>query len=119
MAPVPDGANAENGPSGIPHVLTCDAYEEKDIRGRSPGRDIWRRIEQNQDERYHKPPEALIVVSHAESVEARPALPDLFLDFKKALALPTALLYQGAQEGAMERVAIVPPIYLRDLIHRF
>ena len=64
-------------------------------------------------------PEALIVVSHAESVEARPALPDLFLDFKKALALPTALLYQVAQEGTVERVAIVPPIYLHDLIHRF
>lgn len=100
-------------PAIIPHVLFCDVYQEPDIRGRIAGSDIWRRIRGNQDERYH----------HLQSAPvgdpAREQLPDVYLDFRKTLALPTRRVYEGIQRDAITRVAVVPPLYIHDLIHRF
>jgi hypothetical protein len=98
----------------ISHVILCDVYELSKIRNLvPPGKDIWKRIEQNQDERYHhlKPAQ----------VEDMPVsqLPDLYLDFKKVFGIATETLYEGLRIGTIRRVALVPPIYIHDLIHRF
>jgi len=98
----------------ISHVLLCDVYEKGNIINRvPPGRDIWKRIEQNQDERYHHFPPASVCNSLRED------LPDLFLDFKKVFGLPTESLYGGLRIHAVSRIALVPPIYIHDLTHRF
>ncbi len=101
----------ENLPAIVPHLLLCDAYEENQIRGRIPGGDIWRRIGSNQDERYHHLVAAAIG-------DAGDGLPDLYLDFKRALALPTQSIYDGIRKGGIERVAVLPSLYAVDLAHR-
>lgn len=104
----------KNDPHLVPHVLLCEVFEEAEIRGLSQFRsDIWKRIRQNQDERYHHLPAGAIGEPAVDN------LPDLYLDFKKTIALPTASLYEGLREGQVRRLAVVPVIYIHDLIHRF
>jgi hypothetical protein len=74
----------------------------------------FRRIKQNQDERYHHFPEAPI-----GERDGGAGFPNLYLDFKKTLALPTLQLYEGIRDGGVTRRAVVPPIFLHDLVHRF
>jgi hypothetical protein len=97
----------------IPHVLLCDLYEEGQLRG-SQGikADIWRRINANQNERYHHLPAATIGESPLN-------LPDLYIDCKKIYGLPTANLYMGISTLQIAKLAVMPPIYLHDFIHRF
>ena len=99
-------------PALLPHILLCDMYEEQDIRTRLPmGSEVWRRIRQNQNERYHH--------LHGVSQGGREIPPDLYLDFKKAFALPTESVYMAVQADAVARMGIMPPIYIHDLMHRF
>lgn len=99
-------------PPLVPYLLLCDMYEETEIRTRMPpGSAAWRRIGKNQDERYHH--------FEAAGYGGRRSLPDLYLDFKKTFALPADNVYSGVDSGAVTRVAIVPPIYIHDLMHRF
>jgi len=103
----------ENHPKHLPHTLLCDAYKEEQIRLRIGGSDLWRRIKQNQDERYHHFGPATIGNPPVDK------LPDLYLDFKKVLALPTRSLYEGIRTQGVKRLATVPPIYIHNLMHRF
>jgi hypothetical protein len=104
----------ESDPRIVPHVLLCEGYQRDQIRPRFTGMThIWERIRQNQDERYHRFGQASI--GHPSAAE----LPELFLDFKKTLSLPTQALYEGLDKGGVRRVAVVPPVYLHDLMHRF
>lgn len=104
----------DSDPGIVPHVLLCEGYQRDQIRPRFTGMtDIWKRIRQNQDERYHRFEQASI--GHSSG----PPLPELFLDFKKTLSLPTQALYEGLDKGSVRRVAVVPPVYLHDLMHRF
>jgi hypothetical protein len=105
----------ENGgdPGLIPHVLVCKAYEEKDIRVQINGTMMWKRVQQNQDERYHH------FMSAPIGEPPSGQLPDLYLDFKKTLGLPMQGLYGGIRDGQITRVAVVPAIHVHDLVHRF
>jgi hypothetical protein len=100
-------------PAIIPHILLCEVYESANVRARVPASDLWKRIRQNQDERYH--------YFHTAPI-GKPStgeLSDICLDFKKTLALPTQSLYNGISARGITRVALVPPIYIHDLMHRF
>ncbi len=101
-------------PALIPYVLLCDAFLEGQIRGRAGASDLWRRIKQNQDERYHR-----LAAAPYGFAPWFGKLPDLYLDFKKMLALPTEQLYDGVTTGGIRRVAAVPPVYVHRLMHRF
>lgn len=46
-------------------------------------------------------------------------LPALVADFKKFLAFSVPGLYLAIQAGHIDRVALVPPVYVHDLMHRF
>jgi len=96
----------------LPHVVLCEVYEGEEIRFKIGGSDLWRRIKQNQDERYHCLPEGPI--GDGQSGQ----LPELFLDFKKTLSLPTGGLYQAIGSGAIRRIAVVPPYHMQGLVHR-
>jgi len=98
----------------IPCVLLCDLYVESEIKVRiASGSDIWKPIPRNASERYHRLPAAQI--ADVPILD----LPDLYSDFKKAFAVSTTALYQGVLNGHVRRIAIVPPIYVHDLMHRF
>jgi hypothetical protein len=107
-------AAARDHPSLLPHVLMCELYQQDEIRDRSTiGSDIWKRIRQNQDERFHHLYAAPVGDSQATE------LPDLYLDFKKILTLPTHLLYEALKSPKIRRLAVVPPVYVQDVMHRF
>ena len=89
-------------------------YKESQIRSRSEvNSDLWRRIERNQDERYHHFTEAPIENSSDDG------LPDLYIDFKKALAIPTKSLYEGLRVEGVKRIALIPEVYIHHLMHRY
>ena len=100
-------------PNVLPHILLCELYEQDEIREWITGSDIWRRIRQNQDERYHHLPAA--PVGNLQGSE----LPDLYLDFKRILTLPTHLLYEALESSQAGRIAVLPPVYIQNLMHRF
>ena len=117
----PEGSAADKGaetavekghPSLVPHVLLCEVYELGEIRARVGASDLWKRMQQNQDERYHHLPPARIGDQPVNG------FPDLYLDFKKTVALPTENLYLAVAQG-VRRLALVTPIYIHDLMHRF
>ena len=98
----------------VPYVQLCGLYTESEIRDRTPGGDVRRRIRANQDERYHK--------LAAASYSVAPwfgTLPDLYIDCKKVLALPTEQLCSALDSGNIRRIALVPHTYIHDIIHRF
>lgn len=99
----------ENHPRMLPHILCTDLISWDDIRSRFPGGVSSGRLRKNQEERHHFLPAG----------GQTPLDQELFLDFKKVFGLPTKWLYLALNEGSVRRVALVPPIFLHDLIHRF
>jgi len=97
----------DDDPAILPHVLLCEAFSREHIRPRIRGSDLWKRIRQNQDERFH------CLKASSE------ILPELYSDFKKSLAIPTSILYEGLRASKVERLGVVPSIYLHDLIQQF
>ena len=97
----------------LTHVILCDAFEEAEITVRiAAGKDIWKRVKTNQDQRYHH-------LGPAPVGEHGPEL-DVYLDFKRVFALPLESLYEAVQgAGEVERLAVIPSVYLHDLIQRF
>lgn len=103
-----DEANAKI----VPEVLLCDLYVEAEIRQQVAGGDIWKRVRQNQDERYHQLLQAPISDGGQE-------LPPLFLDFKRSFMDRTPSLYDAISSGAITRVAIIPDVFVHDLMQRY
>lgn len=97
----------------VAEILFCDVYKKAVFRQTLPGSDVFRRVQKNQDERYHHLEEAPIGTSDG------PSLPDLYLDFKKTFSVPTPRVLEALGGDGIERVAVVPPIWGHDLIHRF
>jgi hypothetical protein len=98
----------------IPHVLLCDVQRRDEILTLSdmtPKR--LEAIEKNSEARYH-----YLEGGHVRDPLAG-SLPNLYLDFKTPLTLPTHLLYEGIRLYEVRRLAVVPPVYLHDLIQRF
>lgn len=99
--------------ASLSHVFLARCYLEANIRPLVPGSDLWKRIKQNQDERYH----------HLQSASLidlpQTTLPDLYIDFKKSLAIPTHSLYEGIRVQGVKRVVLIPNIYIHDLMHRY
>jgi hypothetical protein len=107
----------DQNPNVIPYVLLCDLFTESVIKGNvPPGSDIWKRIERNQDERYHSLKVSVVAPDSSGYVDW---IPDVFIDFRRPVPIPTVVLYDAVLEGSLGRRAIVPPVYLHDLMHRF
>jgi len=103
----------ERVPFALSHVILLDLHFESGLRA-NPAiiTKIFERIKNNQDERYHRLPSAGIASSDD-------SLPELFMDFKRAFSLPIDSIYLALQLELIERRAIVPAVYVHDLIHRF
>ena len=75
----------------IRYLLLCDAYDDvHDIE--LPGSDVRRRVNRNQDERYHRLEAGAGLQDPAVEVPA-----DLFLDFKKTFMVPVDGLYEAIE----------------------
>jgi hypothetical protein len=104
----------ESSSAVMPHLLLCDLFDKDGLRTVHNELNIrlFERIEKNQNERFH-----YFISAPIEGSQS--TLPGLYLDFKKVYGLPTHNLYAGIAASGISRVAVVPPIYLHDLIHRF
>lgn len=99
----------------VDRVLLCHLQDQEELRTRFTGkREIWNRVKNNQDERYHAIPAARIA-----GVSGPTFLHKLYLDFKKVTSVATGELYDGVLAGSVERVALLPPDFLHDMIQRF
>jgi hypothetical protein len=97
----------------VTHVLLAKLYTRDRIRPRITTRTFWERIEENIDPRYHRLPSAPIGDNQINP------LPDLYIDFKKALAVPTTSLYDGFRVRGIKRIALIPNVYIHHLMHRY
>lgn len=114
--PFPDGEmerrfRSSPQPYLLQHALLCDAYEEREIRADMKS-DIFRRVKQNQDKRYHHLGPAGIDGLDSEELE-------IYLDFKAAFSIPMDAVYSAVRDRPTMRKAVVPSYYVHDLIHRF
>ncbi|HSS77994.1 MAG TPA: hypothetical protein VLV54_14785 [Thermoanaerobaculia bacterium] len=97
----------------LPSILFAQVHEAANLRGRVEGGEMWRRIKQNKDERYH----FLQAITQAEDALDR-GLPELGIDFKRYFAIPTDEVYQRSRKDARRRCRLVSP-YLEHLSVRF
>lgn len=94
----------------FPYIAVCDLFPPSHVRGRFNHKELWKRVVQNQDERYHH------FVDQGCNIQS---LSDVYIDFKKAFALPIMAVYRSIIDKQVQRVALVPEIYLHDLMHRY
>jgi hypothetical protein len=99
----------------VRYVLACDLYLEGNVKeqGVLEGRGI-KRVQGNQDERFHYLPAA----GFGQEGDGG-GLDDLYMDFKRTIALPTHHLYLDIRDSVALRRALVPPVYIHDIMHRF
>lgn len=101
-------------PRRLQHIHCCDLYAAAEIRGYNAlNSDLWRRVQRNQDERYHQLPPGKVADS------ANLEHPALYLDFKRLFTLPTEFLYRCLEMEIVQRRGVVPPIWIHDLIQRY
>jgi hypothetical protein len=93
----------------VPNLLFCEALTEDELRARPQVKsDIWRRIRDNQDERFHTLPEI------PAQLDARgQGVPELVLDFKRCFSVPTSEIYKQMElnepGGLQRRAYLLPP----------
>lgn len=106
---------ADITPGCLSHVILCDAWSEEEYRRRLPkGINSYdrRKIGSNQNERYHRL-ESATIGEDGEEID------ELFIDFRRFFALPSADLYDQVDGKDESRVACLPAYHLHDLAQRF
>ncbi len=102
----------------LPSILFCELPEAGLLRGSSKTTgmtsEIWKRISQNKDERYH----------FLEKVEPncevlQQGLPELGIDFKRYFTIPTEEVYQRVEMGEAKRRCVLVSPYMEHLCARF
>jgi len=98
----------------LPSILFCELATAVELRGTTGiTSDIWRRISQNKDERYH-----FLQAVEAGSDAQQSGLPELGIDFKRVFTLPTDELYLRIELGEAKRRSVLQSPYLEHLSER-
>lgn len=96
----------------LQHVLFCDLFLRDELILRSKlASDLFKRVKQNQDERYHHFNEASIAGTGQ-------TLPELYVDFKTTFSLPVEFVYSLISNQYAVRRGFLPSPYLQDFTHR-
>lgn len=99
----------------IPSVLLCQVLAAQEQRGADKiTSDIWTRIRQNKDERYH-----FLQAVDASCDPRQEDLPELAIDFKRYFTVPTDELYWRIDAGQTRRRCLMASPYLEHLSTRF
>ena len=99
----------------LPNTLLCELFEATDLRGmQALNGPIWRRIERNQDERYH-----FLQRCDGQRDLAGVGFPELAIDFKRLFTIPTEELYYRISAGEIRRRSVLSGPFLQDLSNRF
>jgi len=96
----------------LTHILFCALYPQDEVRSqRGLSSQLWKRVIQNQDERYHR-------LDGAPINGTEETLPALIADFKTTFSLPNEFAYWLVSTSqAIRKGALIPP-YLEDFMHR-
>src|SRR5262249_16344710 len=99
-------AVAKAEPTELNGVLIYELEPAEKAREKIRGKDIWKRMRQNKDERYHfleAVPPALDLCGEG--------LPDMMLDFKRCFSLPAKEIYRqmSQADGAKRRCRLEMP----------
>lgn len=95
----------------LTHILFCSLFLEGEVRLRNINSELFKRVRQNQDERYHS-------LAPAPINGLEDYLPWLFADFKITFSLPVSYVYWLVSSGQAIRKGSLPSPHLEDFIHR-
>ena len=96
----------------LSHILFCALFTKDEIITRNKLKsDLFKRVRQNQDERYHHLDEALVG-------STQDTLPELIADFKSIFSLQTELVYWFLSSNQATRQGALFSPYLEDFMHR-
>ncbi len=99
----------------IPNLLFCEIVTAEQLRGTTGiTSELWKRIRQNKDERYH----FLQKVEPGDDAAGK-GLPELGMDFKRYFTLPTEEVYKRIEIGEAKRRCVLVSPYLEHLSTRF
>ena len=121
----------------LTHILFCALFPLDEVRNRGRLKsELWKRVGQNQDERYHHLDEALLISTeqctnefvadiHKMSTEdfhkkygTEEIVPELIADFKTTFSLPNEFAYWLVASGQANRKGALFSPYLEDFMHR-
>ena len=96
----------------LEYVSCCPLYTEDEIRPVSGfDSDVWRRVRQNQNERYH--------VINLPTLEGFQHLPDVYLDFNRTFMLSVEYAYSEVQSPEVLRQGPIPPPWCQQVVQRW
>jgi hypothetical protein len=99
----------------LPNVLFCHVETAGQLRTSvPPGSDIWKRIVQNKDERYH-----FLQKVEADCDTLGQGLPELGIDFMRYFTIPTDEVYKRVAASEARRRCFLRSPYLEHLSNRF
>lgn len=105
----------ERKPVSLINVLFCEAIETAQLKGAMPpGKDIWKRVIQNKDERY----ECLEEVPKARDTQTTGIAP-VGIDFKRYFTISTDEVYARIRLGQVRRRCRLITPYAEHLVSRF
>jgi hypothetical protein len=99
----------------VPNILFCEATTVESLRGLLPqGKDIWKRIVQNKDERYQ-----CLEAVPIDQDAAGQGLDAIGVDFKRYFTIPTDEVYKRLELGQVKRRCRLVSPYVEQLATRF
>ena len=95
------------------NVLLCPARPAAEVKPTLGGSDIWKRVQNNKDERYQ-----VIEAVPQEDDAASTGIAPLCFDFRQYVTVPTEELYERLNHGIKRRSRLTTP-YMEHLTYRF
>lgn len=96
-------------------VAFCEAVPTTELKSKlPPGKDIWKRVIQNKDERYQ-----CVESVPAEQDLARQGIPSLGCDFKTFFTVPADEVYRRIELQQISRRSRLVTPFAEHLLHRF
>jgi len=102
-------------PSRLANILFCEAVATTDLKAKVPqGKDIWKRVIQNKDERY----QCLEAVPPDQDLTGD-GIPCLGCDFKRYFSVPADEVYRRIERRQIRRRSRLITPYAEHLLSRF
>lgn len=95
----------------LDHVALCRLYSEYDLRENRFDRDVWKRVRQNQDARYHAIP--------MPDIPSFKEWPILYLDFTRTFMMQTPHMHRAILRNEIRRTSPIEQPWLQDVVNRW
>jgi len=112
--PTDDKHKAKLEKGQLPNLLLAEVHDAATLRGGVGGSDIWKRIHQNKDERYH-----FLEAAPAGADLLGQGLPALTIDFKRIFTLGMGEVLEMLKSGSGKRRCRLATPYAEHLSSRY